>query len=96
MSTLSAGTYIFLTFEGIALLPPSVGGVVAKTVIFVKLPQLLKADCPIVATFSGITNDVKLLQNRKAYIPIFVTVFGIVIDAKLRQDSNAEIPIDVS
>ena len=71
-STLSAGTYIFVTFEGIALLP-NVGGSVALIVIEVKLLQRLKALEPILVTLDGIVIDVKLLQPEKAKVPILVS-----------------------
>ena len=94
-STLSAGTYIFVTFEGIALLP-SVGGVVALIVIEFKLLQPLKADMPILVTPSGIVIEVNLLHLRKASSPILVTPSPIVIEVKLVQFSKTLSPILVT
>ena len=62
---------------------PNVGGVVALTVILVRLVQSEKAQLPILVTPLGISILVRLVQYWKALSPILVTPLGIVTLVRL-------------
>lgn len=66
-------------------LSPTIGGIIACTVIWVRPEQLTKAQPSIVVTPSGIVMEVRLLQLTKAQVPILVTFSGRMMEVRRLQ-----------